>query len=126
MTHSPEPGQQNPLPERSGTLIEPGANFSAPQPGRPQPVERSGTLIETDDDIRQAFLSGYQGRQRGQPIAVDPPCSDPAGAAACRSFGKPVPPNGAAAGGCTEYVRVSHTHSECGTAVLIAVVAGSR
>jgi hypothetical protein len=35
-------------------------------------VERSGTLIETDDDIRPAFLSGHKGREAGQPVAVDP------------------------------------------------------
>ena len=70
-------GQPNAAPERSGTLIEPGANLSAPQPGRPQPVERSGTLIETDDDIRQAFLSGHKGRQPGPPVAVDPPAPIP-------------------------------------------------
>ena len=40
---------------------------------RTRTVERSGTLIETDDDIRQAFLSGHKGRQPGQPVAVDPP-----------------------------------------------------
>ena len=72
------PGQPNSPPERSGTLVEPGANFPSPQPGRPQPVERSGTLIETDDDIRQAFLSGQKGRQPGQLVAVDPPAPVPA------------------------------------------------
>ncbi len=48
-------------------------------------MERSGTLLETDDDIRQALLSGHRGRQLGPPVAVDPaapmPASTPAAAA---------------------------------------------
>ena len=40
-------------------------------------VERASTLIETDDDIRQAFLSGHKGRQPGQPVGVDPPAPVP-------------------------------------------------
>ncbi len=50
-----------------------------PRPAQPNPpVERSGTLIETDDDIRQAFLSGHKGRQPGPPVAVEPPVPIPA------------------------------------------------
>ena len=82
MPKPPKPGQPNPPPERSGTLIEPGATFPVQQPGSPQPVERSGTLIETDDDIRQAFLSGGKGRPPGPPVAVDPPAPTPSTAAA--------------------------------------------
>ncbi len=41
-------------------------------------MERSGTLIETDDDIRQAFLSGQKGRQPGPPVPVEPPAPIPA------------------------------------------------
>ena len=78
MSQSPKPGQPNPQVERSGTLIEPGANLTARQPAGQQPIERSGTLIETDDDIRQAFLSGQKGRQPGPPFAVDPPAPIPA------------------------------------------------
>ena len=78
MPKPPQPGEPNRPPERAGTLIEPGANFPIQQPGGPQPVERSGTVIETDDDIRQAFLSGHKGRQPGQPVAVDPPAPVPA------------------------------------------------
>jgi FHA domain len=34
-----------------------------PKPGQPNPnVERSGTLIETEDDVRQALQSGHKGR----------------------------------------------------------------
>jgi hypothetical protein len=54
-------------------LIEPGANLSARQPGDQQPVERSGTLIETDDQIRQALRSGHKGGKSGPPLAVEPP-----------------------------------------------------
>ena len=42
------------------------------------PAERSGTLIETDDDIRQALLSGHKGRKPGQPVAVESSASVPA------------------------------------------------
>ena len=49
-----------------------------PAAGRPATVERSGTVIETDDDIRQALLSGHKGRQPGPPVAVDPPAPIPA------------------------------------------------
>ena len=41
-------------------------------------VERSGTLIETDDDIRQALLSGHKGRQHGRSVAVEPAAPIPA------------------------------------------------
>jgi FHA domain len=72
MAQSPKPGQPNPAVERAGTLIEPGANMPPRSPGRPEPVERSGTVLETDDDIRQALLSGHKGRQPGPAVAVDP------------------------------------------------------
>jgi len=50
-----------------------------PKPGQPNPqVERSGTLIETEDDVRQALLSGRKGRQPGPPVAVEPPAPIPA------------------------------------------------
>jgi len=62
MSQPHKPGQPNPPPERSGTLLEPGANMSARQPGQPQPVDRSGTLIETEDDVRQVLQSGHKGR----------------------------------------------------------------
>ena len=45
-----------------------------PEPSEPNPqVERSGTLIETDDDIRQALLSGNKGRQPAPTVPVGPP-----------------------------------------------------
>jgi hypothetical protein len=32
--------------------------------GRPaSPIERTGTVLETDEDIRQALLSGMKGQQ---------------------------------------------------------------
>jgi hypothetical protein len=68
MSQPPRPGQPNFPQEHSGTLIEPGANLSARQPGQPQPVERFGTLIETEDDVRQALQSGHKGRPSGPPI----------------------------------------------------------
>jgi hypothetical protein len=40
-----------------------------------QPVERSGTVVETDDDIRQALLSGLKGQQ--QDVPVEPKLSYP-------------------------------------------------
>jgi len=58
-------------------LIEPGAHLPTRQPAGQQPVERSGTVLETDDEIRQAFLSGHKGRQPGPPVAVDPPAPIP-------------------------------------------------
>jgi hypothetical protein len=49
------------------------------QPARPDDPnsfpERSGTLTETDEDIRQALLSGHKGRL---PVAANPPAPAPA------------------------------------------------
>jgi hypothetical protein len=71
--------------------------FSALKLGGPQPVERSGTVIETDDDIRQAFLSGQKGRQPGPPVAIDPvppipPAPQPPAARAAVPFRPTVRP----------------------------------
>jgi hypothetical protein len=48
-----------------------------PGSGRPTPpVERSGTVLETDEDIRQALLSGPKGQQQNvpaEPKAAYPP-----------------------------------------------------
>jgi hypothetical protein len=45
----------------------------------PQPIERSGTVLETDEDIRQALLSGHKGRRPAPPPTADPvPASPPA------------------------------------------------
>ncbi len=99
MSRPYRPDQPNPPPERSGTLIEPGANLSARQPGRPQPVERFGTLIETEDDIRQALQSGHKGRPPGPAIAVRAlPCPGASHRADGASRGA-VSTDGAAAGG---------------------------
>lgn len=52
--------------ERTGTLIEGGASPLGLQPANQPPIERSGTFIETDEDIRQAF-SGQKDLQPGPP-----------------------------------------------------------
>jgi hypothetical protein len=36
------------------------------------PPERSGTVLETDEDVRQALLSGRIGRQQGVPVEPKP------------------------------------------------------
>src|SRR4051794_3574998 len=44
-----------------------------PSPGRPTPaVERSGTVLETDEDIRQALLAGLKGQQQDVPVEPKP------------------------------------------------------
>jgi len=50
-------------------------------------VERSGTLVETEDDVRQALLTGHKGRQPAPLVAVEPPAPIPAASqpAAARS-----------------------------------------
>jgi pSer/pThr/pTyr-binding forkhead associated (FHA) protein len=81
MSQPPRPGQPNPNPERTGTLIESGTNpLQRPPAGQPpQFVERSGTLIETEDDVRQALLSGFKGQP---PIPVAVPSAPPPAPAA--------------------------------------------
>jgi hypothetical protein len=62
-------------------LIEPGASQAARHPLAQEPVERSGTLIETEDDVRQALPAGFPGRMRGPSVAAGPavliPASNP-------------------------------------------------
>jgi hypothetical protein len=42
-------------------------------PGQPSdPPERSGTVLETDDDIRQALLSGLKGQRQNVPVEPKP------------------------------------------------------
>jgi pSer/pThr/pTyr-binding forkhead associated (FHA) protein len=72
MAQPPRPGQPNPPPERSGTLIENPANLPGRQPPRSQPAERSGTLIETDEEVRDALLSGLKGQPQNSPAAAGP------------------------------------------------------
>ena len=67
MAESNRSGQPNPFPERSGTLIE-----------GPATGEHSGTIIETDDDIRQALLSGLKGPPQSTPAQQAPPPVSPA------------------------------------------------
>jgi hypothetical protein len=73
MVQPPNAGQSNPSRERSRTLIEPGGNISDRQL-----VERSGTLIETEEDVRQALLSGLKWRQAGPAVAGEPRAPMPA------------------------------------------------
>jgi FHA domain len=74
-----EPRKPSQPVERTGTLIEGGANpFAVPPANQPgPPIERSGTLIETDEDIRQAFLFGQKGQQPGAPIGINAPAPIP-------------------------------------------------
>ncbi len=53
-----------------------------PDPNRPHPHgERSGTLIETDEDVRQALISGLKGQAVGLPAEPVPSPSPPSFAA---------------------------------------------
>jgi pSer/pThr/pTyr-binding forkhead associated (FHA) protein len=48
-------------------MIQPG------RPGQASPaIDRSGTLLETDEDIRQALLSGLKGQQQNVPVEPRP------------------------------------------------------
>jgi hypothetical protein len=49
-------------------IEEPGG----PATRHPAPVERSGTVLETDEDIRQALLSGLKGQQQNVPVEPKP------------------------------------------------------
>ena len=72
MAQPPRPGQPNPPPERSGTLIENPAHLPGRQPPRSQPAERSGTLIETDEEVRDALLTSLKGQPLNPPAAAGP------------------------------------------------------
>ena len=69
MSQPPRPGRPIVPPERSGTMIE-GAG------GAPLYVERSGTVLETDEDLRQAIQSGFKAHPQAQPAPA--PASRPA------------------------------------------------
>src|SRR4051794_40080268 len=67
-----------------------------PDPGQPRPpVERPGTLIETDEDIRQALLSRLKGQAQAPAQPAPPVPTDPAaqatgkGASAYRPTARP-------------------------------------
>jgi pSer/pThr/pTyr-binding forkhead associated (FHA) protein len=72
MAQQPRPGQPNPPAERFGTLIENPANLPGRQPPRFQLPERSGTLIETDEEVRDALLSSLKGQPQSPPAAAGP------------------------------------------------------
>jgi pSer/pThr/pTyr-binding forkhead associated (FHA) protein len=61
------------------------AHTTGPGPHN-SPVERSGTVLETDEDVRQALLSGLKGQQ--QNVSVEPKGSYPPPA----STGRPASP----------------------------------
>lgn len=79
MSHPPKPGRPVTPPERSGTMIE-----GAGDP--PGSAERSGTVIETDEDVRQAILSGY----KAQPTAPPTPAVKPVEAARSANLFRPT------------------------------------
>jgi pSer/pThr/pTyr-binding forkhead associated (FHA) protein len=56
----------------------------APNPNQPNPtVERNATVLETDEDLRQALLSGLKGPQQPVPVESKPaPAPAPATSAA--------------------------------------------
>ncbi len=60
------------------------------RPGQPPPhVERSGTLIESDEEVRQAILTGLKGQQQSVPVDRPP---------AFQTVQQPAAPQAAAAG----------------------------
>lgn len=71
MPHPPKPGQPTIPPERTGAFAEPGGGAPSPQSGRPLPVERAETVLETDEEIRQALLSAHKVRQPGPVVSVE-------------------------------------------------------
>jgi hypothetical protein len=73
-----------PPADRPASLIEPGIAGAEQSPQRPQPVERLGTVLETDEDIRQAILAAQKLRQPDSASAPRPP--EPAAARAAVPF----------------------------------------
>jgi hypothetical protein len=71
MQYPLKPGQPIPPADLSATLIEPSVADPAPARPIPQPVERLGTVLDTDEDIRQALLSAHKMRQPGPPASVE-------------------------------------------------------
>ncbi len=87
MPQPQKPIEPNPMIPHSGTLIEPIVNAPTRQPGRPDPVERSGTLIETDEEIRRAIDSVRKTAKPSSPIPPDlspPPGPAPGGMPSAR------------------------------------------
>jgi FHA domain len=91
MAQPPKPGQPNPPVERSETLIEAGANIPPRPPGKPEPEERAGTVLETEDDIRRALSAGHKQRQPAPPLAIDPSLS-PAPSSPTSAAARPAVP----------------------------------
>src|SRR4051794_29484953 len=77
-----KPSQPNPPVERSATMIEPPLR----RPPNPPPEERWGTIVETDEDVRQALLSSLKSQAPGAPVGLPP--SAPAPAEMARANGR--------------------------------------
>jgi FHA domain len=73
MSQTPRPRPPGPTDQRSGTLIEPVSQTSGRVPTARQPVEHTGTVLETDDEIRHALLATHKGRQAGPAVSIEPP-----------------------------------------------------
>jgi pSer/pThr/pTyr-binding forkhead associated (FHA) protein len=54
MTQPQRPGSPNQPVVRTATLIEGDTGMVAPRPAAPPPANRSGTLVEADDEVREA------------------------------------------------------------------------
>ena len=72
MAQPPRPGQPNPPPERSGTLIENPAHLPGRQPPRSQPAERSGTLDRDRRRGSRCILTSLKGQPLNPPAAAGP------------------------------------------------------
>ena len=70
MAQAPKPGESNPRVGLSGTLIESANDAPGRSPVPPEPVERSQTVLETDDDVRQALLSAQKRQRSGAAVGV--------------------------------------------------------
>jgi pSer/pThr/pTyr-binding forkhead associated (FHA) protein len=62
MSEPTKPGQPNQHAERRSTVIEPVTQHPQARPTPRPPVERSGTLIESDEDEQHALLSAARGQ----------------------------------------------------------------
>ncbi len=61
-----------------------------PKPGQPNPpVDRSGTLLETEEEVRQALLPGQKG-QRPSPLIAADLSPAPAGGSPIQSVARPA------------------------------------
>src|SRR4051794_31575511 len=68
MVLPPRPASPNPFPERSSTLIEDAANLPGRSPPGHLAVDRSVTVIEAEEDVRQG-LAGLRNPPQGAAAA---------------------------------------------------------